>query len=182
MTEKQIISTISQKYADALTETAAEYGSADYFEKQLKEIQDVINSSGDLKIVMSNSSISISKKLEIIDEIFGGKIDQKLLNFLKVLIEKNRFNEFSSIVYAYEKNIDKASNTKTVEITSPIELNFENKSNILFKLEHKLNCEIKPIWKVDDSLIAGLTFKYDDCVIDTSIRTKLENLNKTILR
>lgn len=182
MTETQIISAISQKYAQALTQTAIELGSADYFAQQLNEVCSVIETSQDLKLVMANTSISISKKQEIINEIFGGKIDQKLLNFLKILVEKNRFNDIASIQYAYEKNIEKISNIKTVEVTSPIELNFENKTNILFKLEHKFNCEIKPVWKVDETLIAGLIFKYDDCVIDTSIRTKLENLSKTILR
>ncbi len=182
MTEAQIISAISQKYADALTKCATELGGANHFGHQLNEISEVIDSSEDLKIIMSNFSVSISKKLEILNEIFNGKIDQKLLNFLKILVEKGRFDEFKAIKYAYEKNIQKILNIKTVEVTSPIKLNFENKSNILFKLEHKLNCEIKPVWKVDDSLIAGLTFKFDDCVIDTSIRTKLENLSKTILR
>lgn len=173
---KTMISTISKTYAKALLEAGNSY------ESDLKNISDVLNSSQDLRIVMSNSSISVSKKLEIIDEIFGKKIDSKLLNFLKILVEKNRFNEFDSIREAYTEMIEKLANKKTVEITSAIELNFENKSNILFKLEHKLNCDIMPVWKVDNSLIAGLSFKFDDTIIDTSIRAKLENLSKNITR
>ncbi len=182
MTEQKIISAVSKKYADALIKTASELGSADYFTKQLDEVTEVFNSSKDLRIVMTNSSISVAKKIGIIDEIFGGKIDKKLLNFLKILVEKNRFSELNSIKAAYEQSLEKLSNIKTVEVTSAVELNFENRSNILFKLEHKLNCEIKPVWIVDKDLIAGLKFKIDDCVIDTSIRTKLENLSKTITR
>ena len=78
--------------------------------------------------------------------------------------------------------VENLSNIKTVEISSPIALNFENKSNVLFKLEHKLKCEIRPIWKIDESLIAGLRFKIDDCTIDTSVRAKLEDLSKKIVR
>ena len=173
---KTMISTISKTYAKALLET----GDKNQLKQELDEIINVINSSSDLKIVMANSSISISKKLEILDSIFGGKISPKLLNFLKILVEKNRFNELEAIYEAYNEMLEELSNTKTVEITSPIELNFENKSKGLFKLEHKLGCEIKPVWKIDNSLIAGLTFKIDDCVIDTSIRAKLENLSKNI--
>lgn len=182
MAELKIISAISQKYADALTKTAQELGDAGYFRQQLEDICQVISSSNDLKLVLANSSISIEKKQEIISEIFGKKVDQKLINFLKVLIEKNRIGEIESIKEAYRENIDRIANIKTVEITSPVELNFENKSNVLFKLEHKLNCEVNPVWRVDETLIAGLTFKFDDCVIDTSVRTKLENLSKSIAR
>lgn len=115
-------------------------------------------------------------------KFFGGKIDTKLLNLLKILIEKNRFNEFESVKEAFSKLTEEVSNKKTVEIISPVKLNFENRTNVLFKLEHKLNKEITPIWTVDKSLIAGLAFKIDDCVIDTSIRAKLENLSKNINR
>lgn len=178
---KTMISTISKNYAKALMETI-EQKSFEKIEKQLTQIAQVIESSEDLRIVMSNSSISTSTKIEIIDSIFNKKIDSKLLNLLKILIEKNRFNEFESIRAEYSNMLEKRSNKKTVEVSSPIELNFENKSNVLFKLEHKLGCEITPIWKVDKTLIAGLAFKIDDCVIDTSVRAKLADLSKNINR
>ena len=179
---KTLISTISKNYAKALIEIATESKSFEKIEKQLNQISEVIESSKDLKIVMSNSSISASTKIQIIDEVFGKKIDKRLLNFLKVLVEKNRFNEFNSIKIVFNQMLEKRSNKKTVEVYSPIELNFENKSNVLFKLEHKLGCEITPVWKIDKSLIAGLAFKIDDCVIDTSVRAKLTNLSKNINR
>ncbi|MBQ8669428.1 ATP synthase F1 subunit delta [bacterium] len=178
---KTMISTISKNYAKALMETI-EQKSFEKIEKQLTQIAQVIESSEDLRIVMSNSSISTATKIEIIDSIFNKKIDSKLLNLLKILIEKNRFNEFESIRAEYSNMLEKRSNKKTVEVFSSIELNFENKSNVLFKLEHKLGCEITPIWKVDKTLIAGLAFKIDDCVIDTSVRAKLADLSKNINR
>ena len=173
---------ISKNYAKALLEAAAENNAYTYYSKQLDEVSNVLNNSTDLQIVMDNSAISISKKIEIIDEIFKNKIDQKLLNFIKILIEKNRFSEFEAIKEIFKDEVSKLSNKKRVEITSPIKLNFENKTNVLFKLEHKLNCEVIPVWHVDESLIAGLMFKIDDCVIDTSVKSKLENLSKEIIR
>lgn len=175
-------SVISKNYAKALIEEAKETGEYTYFCNQLEEVSNVMKNSADLRIVMANSAISVSKKIEIVDEIFNEKIDVKLLNFIKILIEKNRFNEFESIREIFEEEVSKLSNKKRVEITSPIELNFENKTNVLFKLEHKLNCEVIPVWKIDESLIAGLMFKIDDCVIDTSVKSKLENLSKEIIR
>ena len=177
-----IISEISRNYSQALLDTAIESNSVELFSSQLNNILEVFNSSQDLKVVMANSSISNLKKLEVIDSIFKDKIDRKLLNFLKILVEKNRFNEIESIKIAYEESVNKLTNKKTVEVVSPIELNFENKSNVLFKLEKKLNCEISPIWTVDENLIAGLVFKFDDYIIDTSIRAKLEDLSKTLNR
>lgn len=176
------VSTISKNYAKALFDVASENGSFDYFKTQLLEIQSVLESSSDLRIVMANSSISASKKVEILDSLFVGKVDVKILNFLKLLVEKNRFNEFDSIINSYIDIMDNMSNKKNVEIVSSIELNFETKSNILFKLERKLQCEVIPHWSIDENIIAGLQFKFDDNVIDSSVRNKIENLSKNISR
>jgi F-type H+-transporting ATPase subunit delta len=179
---KTLISSISKNYSKAILEVAQADNLVQEFKTELIEIEKVFESSADLQIVMKNSSISNNEKIEILEAVFGGKINQKILNFIKILVEKHRFDEFGAIVSSYCKKIEELSNKKTVEIISPIKLNFENKSNVLFKLEHKFNCEINPIWTVDNSLIAGLAFKFDDTVIDTSIKAKLENLSKKINR
>jgi F-type H+-transporting ATPase subunit delta len=179
---KTLISSVSKNYSKALLDVAQTDNLVQNFKTELLEVEKVFESSTDLQIVMKNSSISIGEKIEILESVFGGKINQKILNFIKILVEKHRFDEFSAIVTSYCEMTEKLSNKKTVEVISPIKLNFENKSNVLFKLEHKFNCEINPIWTVDNSLIAGLAFKFDDTVIDTSIKAKLENLSKKINR
>jgi len=176
------ISTISKVYANALFDIAKTADSITLYKDQLQEVFETIESCSDLKIVMANSSISISVKLDILESVFNSKIEQKLLNFLKILVEKERFAELENIIHAYKDLVNNLSNIKIVEVFSAIPLNFENKSNILFKLEHKLGCEIHPIWIVDESLIAGLRIKIDDCTIDTSVRAKLESLSKNIVR
>lgn len=181
MAEKRI-STVSNIYAKSLIEIAAESNSFAYFKTQLEQVLEVLQSSQDLKIVMGNSSVSTSKKIEILNDIFGEKIDAKILNLLKLLVEKNRFSELEAIYNSYCEMLNVQSNKKTVEIISAIDLTFEQKTNILFKLEHKLNCEVIPKWEVDDNIIAGLLFKFDDYVIDTSIRSKIQNLSKSISR
>lgn len=181
MSEK-ILSAISKNYAKALMESTSEENHNAYFVKQLDEVSKVFSDSNDLKVVMSNSSISANKKIEILNDVFGGKVNEKILNLMKILVEKNRFGEFDSIIAGYKQMTEKSENKKNVEIISPIELNDENKTKVLSKLEEKLKNEIVPEWTVDKSLIAGLVFRFDDYVIDTSVKAKLEDLRKTLNR
>ena len=88
----------------------------------------------------------------------------------------------NSIVVTFNDLSDAKSNKKKVEIISSIDLDSENKDKILSALEKKLSCEVLPMWNVDESIIAGLKFKFDDYVIDTSVRNKIENLSKNISR
>lgn len=181
MTEERI-STVSKIYAKSLIDIAAESNSFDYFKEQLEKVDEVFSSSEDFRLVMSNPSFSTEKKIEILDNIFQGKIDSKVLNLLKLLVEKHRFKELETIYHAYVNILNEKANKKNVEIVSAIDLSFEDKTNVLFKLEHKLNCEITPTWSVDNSIIAGLMFKFDDYVIDTSVRAKIKSLSKSISR
>lgn len=176
----KILSEISKNYAKALIEISIEHDLVQVFSNELEQVVSILNSSDDLKVVISNSSISVEKKIDIIDEIFKNKIDSNLLKFLKILIQKNRFNEINSIYEAFIDMKNSLDNTKTVEIISAKELDFENKTMILLKLEKKLNCEIKPLWTINSEIIAGLVFKFDDYVIDTSLNAKLEDLSKKI--
>ena len=112
MTECRV-STVSKNYAKALLDVADEFNSLDLIKTQLDDIKSVLQSSKDLQIVMENSSISSAKKIEILTSIFGNKIDEKLMNFLKLLVEKNRFGEFDSIVTSFNEFLDKKSNKKT---------------------------------------------------------------------
>ena len=46
----------------------------------------------------------------------------------------------------------------------------------------KLNKDIICDWGVDNEIIAGLIFKIDESIIDNSVRHKLEDLSKEIIK
>lgn len=73
--------------------------------------------------------------------------------------------------------LERAAHTAT--ITSAVPLTAEEQAAITAKLnarEAGLNYE----WKVDSSLIAGLTVKVGDNVTDATIRTRIEQLTKNL--
>ena len=73
--------------------------------------------------------------------------------------------------------LERAAHTAT--ITSAVPLTAEEQAAITAKLNSReagLNYE----WKVDSSLIAGLTVKVGDNVTDASIRTRIEQLTKNL--
>lgn len=169
------ISTVAKNYAQALFELDMDKTA---IKTELCEVLNTIESCSDLQIVLSNSSISYKKRIEIIEEIFAKKINSGLLNLLKLLIEKGRISELCGIYEAFCELDNRVSNKKSVQIVSSIELDEETKQRIIQKLTDKLKYEVLPDWQIDKSIIAGLVFKYDDYVIDTSVLAKLKQLSK----
>lgn len=172
--EKQV-SQLARIYATSLFEANNDH------EKILSElltVSDIILNSKDFVNTMLNPAISLNVKFDIIDEVFKNELSDKVLNFVKIVVEKNRFNEFEKIVFAFKNLLDKANNTQKVEIISAIELSDNQKKDVLDKLKNKLNKSITPDWIIDKSIIAGLVIKIDDNVIDSSVKNKLEKLSR----
>lgn len=144
----------------------------------LLTVNEAINSSKDFELTMLNPSISLQIKYEIIDEIFKKELNEKVLNFIKILVEKDRFNEFEQIIQAYSNEQDELNNIKRVEVVSAVELSENQKQKTIEKLQTRLQKEVKVNWTLDTNIIGGLIIKIDDDIIDTSLKNKLDKLSK----
>ena len=180
MMNSSVISSSSKTYANALFATASENHTQEKLLTQLDEVCSVLKKSDDLREVLSNPIISVKVKHELIDEIFKPSLDSALLNFIKILAEKNRFSEIYSILDAYKSLYEKSLNQKKVEVLSAVELSDDIKLKITNVLRNKLNSDVIVSWAADENIIAGLIFKFDDFVIDTSMKTKLEEIGKNL--
>ena len=103
-------------------------------------------------------------------------------NFLIALNLKKRVNIISQIAEEFSKELDDLNNIAHVLITSAIELDDGRKEDIKNKISQKINKNVVPDWKVDSSIIGGLIFDIDELIIDNSVRHKLEDLSKHIIK
>ena len=169
------ISTTAKIYADSLVQTGMD---STIVLENLENIKSVLNSSEDLKIMINNPSIDISKKLEVINSIFVDFTDEKILKFLNILVSKNRISELDKIIKAYSDEIDRVNNLQDVEIISAIDITENYKSQIINKLQTKIRKNIRPEWKIDENIIGGLVIKVEDDIFDDSIKSKLDKISK----
>ena len=73
--------------------------------------------------------------------------------------------------------LERAAHTAT--ITSAVPLTAEEQAAITARLNAR-QAGLNYNWQVDSSLIAGLTVKVGDNVTDASVRTRIEQLTKTL--
>lgn len=176
------ISLSSKNYSKALVEMVRDNViSFEDLSKDLATVSEILETSQDLRLTLENPTVSEEVKSQIVEEVFKNEVHPQVVSFLKVLIDKNRFSEFSQIKADYEIKLDDVNKIQAVEITSAVELSEEYRERILQKLSEKLQKNIRPNWKVDENIIAGLIYRINDNVIDTSIKSKLDKLNKNLM-
>ncbi len=176
------ISLTAKNYADALVKIGQDnvlsYSDILY---NLESVKEICESSNELDNVLKNPAVSDDVKYSIVDEVFKKDINEKIIDFIKVLIEKKRFNEFNGIVEAYRDELDIINNIQRVSVTSAVPLNDDMKQRITDKLQKRLQKNILADWQIDNEIIGGLVIKINDDVIDSSLKNKLENLSKNLI-
>ena len=149
----------------------------------LAAIQLILNRSKDLYDALTNPLVNVEDKENIIDSVFVKDVDKLIINFLKLLVERNRFNLIYDVIAKFNLLLDDVNNVARVVVVSAVSLNENEKNIILEKLSQKISDkQISVKYSVDESIIAGLVFKLGDDVLDTSVSHRLEELQKSIIK
>ena len=176
-----INSTSPKNYAKALAEIVKDnVMSYEDIKHNLDTVILILQSSSELQMTLENTAISNSAKIDIINEVFKNQINDKIINFLKILVNKSKFNELPLIIDEFNKILDNVNNIKRVEVVSAVQLTEDQKNKITEKLKNKLNKNIIAEWIEQPEIIGGLIIKIEDDVIDSSLKKKLENLEITL--
>lgn len=173
---------LDRRYALALYEVAEEKGKVDEYLQNLEEICDLIENNRDFYEVIKHPQINTRKKKQTFINIFKGKIDEELLSFLLILIEKDRMlylreklNQMKQIDLERKNTINGL--VKTAIPLLPVELQklkeiFEKKydKNIIFDTE------------IDKSLLGGVYVRIGNDVIDDTILSKINEMKDLMLK
>jgi len=174
---------IADRYADALVKIAQDGKLT--FEKihtDLITIKEILAQSKDLNEFLTNPIISIDNKKEVIDKVFSKEIHATVVNFLKVLVDKNRFNTFNEVFDSYNKSLDDINNISRIQVTSAVEMSSDSQNKLKEKLETKLKKNVVLDLNINPEIIAGLVIKIGDNVVDMSLKHKLQDLSNNITR
>ena len=175
---------IAKRWAKALMDLAQEDSNVSKQDilDDLREAASVIDSSEELSDVISNPSVSTEEKQIVLCKLFENSIMPIVYNFIFALNLRKRVNIISTIAHEFEKELEKINNLVHVNVTSAIELDENKKEEIKNKISSKLNKNVIVDWNTDSNIIAGLVFNIDETVVDNSIRHKLEDLSKNIIK
>ncbi|AWZ49305.1 F0F1 ATP synthase subunit delta [Hathewaya limosa] len=172
---------LDRRYAEALYEVAEEKGKVDEYLEDLRIIVDMFKNDENFIKVIKHPRISTSRKRELFTTIFKDKIDDELLSFLLILINKGRILYLEEKLKEMEKIHLERHNTLIAEVKTAVPLTEEEKNKLVEKLEKKYDKKVLLDDSIEKKLIGGVYVRVGDDVIDGTIKHKLEELKKRIL-
>jgi F-type H+-transporting ATPase subunit delta len=168
---------VSKTYGDALFELAVESNQLDSFLEEAKGVLDILAKSTELNQMMNHPKIVKEDKIAALENIFKGRIRDELLGLLRMLVEKDHYNEATAVLDYFIEQAKEYKHIGTAHVTTVMELGEIQKADLVKKLLETTDyVEFEMHYEVDPSLIGGMVIRIKDRVVDSSIRTKLSSL------
>ena len=173
---------LDRRYALALYEIAEKNNKVDEYLQDLREICDIFESNKDFYEVIKHPKVNTAKKKEIFTDLFKGKVDEELLSFIIILIEKGRILQLKQKLVQMEIIDLERKNTIRGVVKTAIPILSEELDNLKVIFEKKYDKTILFATKIDKTILGGVYVKVGNDVIDGTLKSKIEEMKDLMLK
>ncbi|MGN0390144.1 MAG: ATP synthase F1 subunit delta [Wujia sp.] len=172
---------VETTYGDALLDLALEEGTLDALYEEAQALVVALQENEDLIRLLAHPQIEKEEKKKIVENIFDGRASSAIVGLLVMLVEKDHGNKLVNVLQYFIRQVKREKNIGVASVTSAVALNDSQKQAIEKRLVETTDFDTMEIsYIVDASLIGGLVIRIDDRVLDSSIKTKIEKMSKTL--
>lgn len=169
---------VARRYNLALYDIAREAKQVDAVKSDLELIRKTIAESRELAMFLKTPIIKLTKKSEVMEAIFKGRVSDLTQKFLSVLSEKNRINVVDHIAEDFINLVNEKQGIISAKIKTAVDLSDSEKKSLSEKLKQYTGKDITASYSVDPSIKGGFVAQIDDKIIDASISRQLELLRE----
>ncbi len=174
-TEQQQIGSV---YAKALLGVGEKSGDTQQLLEELAAVAKAVSNQPSLNSTLQSPQVGSEEKLKLVGKIFEGKVSEPMMNFLKVLVGKDRFDCVAAISAAAKKLNDEKSGEVQATVTTAEEIDASAKDEIAKQLSKKLGKKVKLDSVVDASVVGGVVVRVGDTVYDNSVVGQLQQVRQ----
>ncbi len=166
-------------YAEALFDVAKDKGKLDAIRDELAQFVDALDADRDLQVFFFSPYFSSAEKVAGLVRAVSGA-DQELLNFLELLVEKQRMPEIFRIRRQLDELWKQENRRIDVTVTSAVELDRAVVEKVGEEIERQTGQKVELASRVDGEILGGIVLQVGNMVLDASIRSRLEKLRKSV--
>jgi F-type H+-transporting ATPase subunit delta len=171
---------VAKRYARALFEASSNV------EQSLSEVQALqlfFGQNPDVMAALTNPAMSKAQRLLVADTLVksSSQMSIPIVNLLRVLAERNRFDALGDIVQHLRDSVDAKSNRVRGQLASATKLSEAQVESIRSSLENVTQKQVILDASVDASLLGGVVAQVGSQTFDGSLRNQLREMERALL-
>jgi len=175
-----MINVVASRYAEALFQIGEEENLVDLIYSELKAVVDIFDENQEFFNIIKSPVISKKEKIELIDNVFSKGLNSNSINFLKLLIEKNRISFIADIAMSYKERLNEKNNVIEGTVITAIPMNQDEIQELAKELSKKYNKNVTLENIVDKSILGGVLVRLGNEEIDGTVKTRLSKVKEQL--
>lgn len=173
---------IAKEYGEGLYELARDERLLDQLHGELTEIAALLTDQPDFVRLLCSRAIERDRRLEVVDETFRDRAHAYVVNYMKLLVEKERFECFLDSVSWFHRRYNEDFGIVEAHVTSAVALSDDDQAALRQKLQEMSKKQVSLITRVDPALIGGIRVEMDGKRYDNTIQNKLSRLKQSLVQ
>ena len=175
-----MINIIASRYAEALFQVGEESNSTEKLYNELKAVVDIINVNKEFSNILKSPIVSKEEKKTLITNIFGSTLDNEMLNFMKILADKDRLNLLANMEEAFKALLNDKNNILEGVAITAVPMNEGEVNELQAKLSAKYNKTVVLQNEVDKSKLGGVLVRLGNEEIDGTVKNRLDKMKEQL--
>jgi F-type H+-transporting ATPase subunit delta len=171
---------VAKTYADALMEAALETGRLREIQSEIGFVTDALSENGDFYELFSTPSLGTTQKKDVIEEVFGKHLSPEVMNFFRLLIDKERGSEIFEIRRLFDHLIDVQDGLVKGKVITAVEMTQAQIKSLEEKLSTLAGKTVTLKNVIDEDIVGGIVVEIGDKIIDGSVRKQLAELKEEL--
>ncbi|CUI17261.1 ATP synthase subunit delta [Candidatus Protochlamydia naegleriophila] len=176
-----IAKAVASRYSKALVDAATSPEQLEKHLAALEEIADLLQAMPKLREFLFDPHLSTRNKKNILQRLFGERLDKTILSFLYLLIEKGRFKYLSEIRKEYHRLVKQKLGIIEARLITAVPAEDALKEKVKDKLEKAYRKTIDIKSEVRPDIIGGMILIVGHKMIDDSVKQRLAKLKDSLL-
>jgi len=167
---------VATRYAQALLDTSRKAGVLDGVAESYAAVVQAIEQKPELTIFLEGPQVSDQEKEQLLDNVFGQKVEPVLLHFFHLLLAKGRIEHLSDIQAAFQLLVEIDLGYVRAGVVTAVPLPEDLERDLIDKLASLTGKKITLRKQVDPSVIGGVCVSMGDQVIDGTISANMTKM------
>jgi F-type H+-transporting ATPase subunit delta len=129
---------------------------------------------------LANPRLRRSDRTRLALELLEG-VGEQARNLVRLIIERNRIGVLGDLLEAYDLLADRDSGVVRADVVTAIPVDEDLRARISSALGEKLGAAVQTEVRQDPTILGGLIIRIGDRVIDSSVRTRLQQLQMALV-
>ena len=171
-------SRITIRYAKALFQLAIKQDILEQSYNDMVLLDSVCAESKELSLLLKSPIVKTYKKLKILEEIFGSKINKVTMSFINIITTKKRERLLALIASSFVALYKEHKKIETATVISATPLGESLRAEVINFIQKHGENNVELTEKVDPSIIGGSIVRMRDKQLDTSVSKAISELRQ----